>query len=235
MTRVAGADGTPDGWAVVIGEGDRWRIKKVAALSEIFAGAAGMDIVAVDAPIGLCDTYKIGGRACDRKARTCLGKKRASSVFPAPVRPVLAASSWEDACARSRASAPHGKKISKQTFAILPKIREVDDLLQMHRELRDVVREVHPEVCFCELAGQPMTYKKSKPEGRKERQRALGRCFPDLDMIVKTGREQGLPLEDILDAAVACWSALRLAVGKGRSLVQPVPCDQTGLPMTIWV
>ena len=106
------------------------------------------------------------------------------SVFPAPVRSVLAASSWEDACARSRASAPGGKAISKQTYFILPKIREVDDFLRARPELREVVREVHPEVCFCELAGRPMDYPKKKQEGRDERRQALGRNFPDLDVIL---------------------------------------------------
>jgi predicted RNase H-like nuclease len=80
-----------------------------------------------------------------------------------------------------------------------------------------------------------MTYSKRKRKGREERLQSLGQWFRDLDTIVKSGREQGVPLEDILDATVACWSALRLAVGKGRSLVQPVSPDTTGLPMTIWV
>ena len=159
----------------------------------------------------------------------------ASSVFPAPVRSVLAASSWEDACARSRASAPEAKAISKQTFHILQKIREVDDLLQAHPKLRDVVREVHPEVCFCELVGHPMSYPKKKQEGRHERQQALARYFADLDAILDAGRKEGLPREDLLDATVACWSALRLADGTGHSLIEPVPRDGTGLPMTIWV
>ena len=234
MAHVAGVDGTPDGWAVAITEADRQRIRKVRALSEIFDDAARLDVVAIDVPIGLCDAYETGGRFCDRQARKRL-QKRASSVFPAPVRPVLAALSWEDACARSRASAPNGKGISKQTFAILPKIREADDLLQSRPELRDVVREVHPEVCFCELAGHPMAYPKRKHEGRDERRQALCRCFPDLDTILDAGREKGLPLEDILDATVACWSALRLVEGKGRSLIEPIPHDATGLPMTIWV
>lgn len=106
---VAGVDGTPEGWAVVIVESGRSAIRKVAALSHIFDGAEDFDIVAVDVPIGLLDAYKVGGRACDRAARKLLGRPRGSSVFPAPVRPVLTATSWEDACVRSRASAPDGK------------------------------------------------------------------------------------------------------------------------------
>jgi predicted RNase H-like nuclease len=54
-------------------------------------------------------------------------------------------------------------------------------------------------------------------------------------MIEKAGRDQGLPMEDILDATVACWSAIRLAGGYGRSLPDAVPRDITGLPMAIWV
>jgi predicted RNase H-like nuclease len=73
-------------------------------------------------------------------------------------------------------------------------------------------------------------------QGRERRKQALRRCFPDLDAILKAGREEEtLPIEDILDAAVACWSALRLAEGKGRSLIEPVPRDSAGLSMTIWV
>jgi len=235
MIHVAGVDGTPDGWAVVIMEADRSVIRKVAALSNIFDGATNFDIVAVDVPIGLLDAYKVGGRVCDRAARKFLGRPRGSSVFPSPVRPVLAATSWEDACVLSRASAPDGKAVTKQTFAILPKIREVDELLQTRPELREVVREVHPEVCFSELVGMPMTHRKASILGREERQRALARSFPELHVIEKTGRDQGLPIEDILDATVACWSALRLVGGKGRSLPDAVPFDITGLPMAIWV
>jgi predicted RNase H-like nuclease len=92
-----------------------------------------------------------------------------SSVFPAPVRSALTADSWADACALSRTSALRGKAISKQTFAILPKIREIDTLLQTRTELRAVVREVHPEVSFAELVGKPMIYRKSSVAGREER------------------------------------------------------------------
>src|SRR5262249_2304977 len=147
----------------------------------------------------------------------------------------LAAKSWNDACMRSRASAPHGKAINKQTFAILPKIKEIDDLLKVRPELRDIVREVHPEVCFAELVGKPMIHRKGTVEGREERKRALTRIFPNLRAIEDAGRKQRLPIEDLLDATVACWSAIRLAAGKGRSLPQTVALDATGLPMVIWV
>ena len=234
-THVAGVDGTPGGWAVILMQAGRSVIREVAALSSILDGGTDFDIIAIDIPIGLLDAYEFGGRVCDRAARKFLGKPRSNSVFPAPVRPVLAATSWEDACARSRASAPQGKALTKQTFAILPKIREVDELLHTRPELCEVVREVHPEVSFRELAGEPMKHPKASRLGREERRRALSGYFPELQVIEKSGRDQGVPVEDILDATVACWSALRLVGGKGRSLPPTVPLDTTGLPMAIWV
>ena len=142
---------------------------------------------------------------------------------------------YEDACALSRESLENAKAISKQTWAIVPKIREVDDLLRTRPALREIIHEVHPEVCFRELAGAPMKYSKKKREGQDERQRALRQSFPDLDEILTRGRKEGLASEDIVDAAAQCWSALRLAAGEGRSLIEPVPRDRAGLPMTIWV
>jgi predicted RNase H-like nuclease len=234
MANVAGVDGIPRGWAVIFNEGGVWRVENVSVLSHLFDGSVPLEIVAIDVPIGLLDAYEIGGRACDREARALL-QRRGSSVFPAPVRSVLEASSYEDACARSRASAPNGKAISRQTFAICGKIKEVDVLLRMRPELRDVVREVHPEVCFCELTGHPMAYSKPERQGREHRMKALRHCLPDLEVILELGQAKRLPRDDILDATAACWSALRLAEGKGRSLIEPIPTDALGLPMTIWV
>src|SRR5271154_4949935 len=101
MANVAGVDGTPGGWAVVLSEGGRGSVRQVTALRDIVDGAVKLDIVAVDVPIAVLD-----------------------------------ASSWEDACSRSRDSAPNGKAISKQAFAIVDKIREVDGLLRSRPELR---------------------------------------------------------------------------------------------------
>jgi len=235
VTCVAGVDGTPGGWAVVVMESEQLIVRKVIALSSLFDDRSDLKIVAVDVPIGLLECYEKGGRACDRAARKLLGKYRRSSVFPAPIRATLMAKSWEEACNLSRNSAPQGKAINKQTFAILPKIREVDLLLQTRAELRAVVREIHPEVSFAQLAGRPMINPKSSKAGREERRMALASAFPNLVEAEHAGHAQGLPIEDILDATVACWSASRLATGTGRPLPGTANRDSTGLPMVIWV
>ena len=93
------------------------------------------------------------------------------------------------------------------------------------------------EVSFTELCGTPMRHHKGSASGRAERREALERFFPELDLmeIEKSGRQQRLHTEDILDACVACWSARRLVNKQGRSLPEVVPFDRTGLPMAIWI
>ena len=78
-------------------------VREIARLADIFEHPPYPDIVAVDVPIGLLDAYEIGGRECDRKARRDL-EQRGSSVFVPPIRAVLNARCYEEACAVSRAS-----------------------------------------------------------------------------------------------------------------------------------
>ncbi len=234
MSRVAGVDGAPGGWAVVTLAAGMPSVQRITRLSDLLAFGVGFDLIAVDMPIGLLDAYEIGGRHCDREARRLLGK-RGSSVFPAPVRAVFGSMTHEEACARSIDSSPHRKAISRQAFGILPKIEEVDQLLQTRRELRAIVREVHPEVSFQELTGASLAHRKVTRAGREERKVALATVFPWLDDILLRGRAQKLATEDVLDACVACWSATRLLSGAGYSLPASAPTDSTGLPMAIWV
>jgi predicted RNase H-like nuclease len=222
---VLGVDGTPHGWAVIASKEGQMRVRQIVRLANIFERPPYPDIVAVDVPIGLLDAYEIGGRECDRKARRDL-EQRGSSVFVPPVRAVLSVDSYEEACAVSRASSKHDKALSKQTWGIVPKIKEADDLLRLKPHLRSILREVHPEVCFCELTSKPMEFAKSKSEGRAERRKALAREF-GVDAILAQARRERLSVVDTLDALVACWSAMRLAKGEGRSLV---PDEKT-----IWV
>ena len=78
---------------------------------------------AIDIPIGLPES---GPRPADVEARRRVGPRR-NSVFPAPARAVLGATTYGEACARSRQVG--GKAISKQLFNILGKIAEVDALV----------------------------------------------------------------------------------------------------------
>lgn len=232
MSTVVGLDGTPGGWAAIILDNGVLDVTKIVGLNEFLTQKARFQVVAIDTPIGLLDRYEVGGRYCDRAVRSILGK-RGSSVFPAPVRPVLRARSYDEGCAISRSSGPFGKAITKQTFGILPKIIEVDQLLQQKCEFRSVIREVHPEFSFAELTGLPIQFSKKKKAGKDQRRGALRDVFVDFDAIELRGRRLQLPCEDIIDATIACWTASRVAKGSARCVTDGTT-DSTGLSMAIW-
>ena len=166
--RIAGVDGCRAGWLRIERKANDKLEAATFSSAELFATAREFDVLTIDIPIGLTDT---GRREVDTQARRLLGP-RASSVFPAPVRAALDGVAYVDACERSFVAC--GKKLSKQTFAILPKIREVDIALRGSRQLQAGVREVHPEVCFYFLnSAQPMLYPKKSVEGALERLKLL--------------------------------------------------------------
>ena len=171
--RIAGTDGCSSGWLCIEqGENGLLSPRLHRTTSELLAYAGTFDLLTIDIPIGLRDD---GPRQVDILARRLLGP-RASSVFPAPVRAALDGESYLDACARSAAAC--GKRLSRQAFAILPKISEVDKGLRADSQVAERVREVHPEVCFYFLNNkQPMAHPKKSGQGYLDRFRLLERHF----------------------------------------------------------
>jgi predicted RNase H-like nuclease len=180
--------------------------------------------VAIDIPIGLPPD---SSRPVDHEARRRLGPRK-SSVFPAPMRRVLEATTYEEACQISRVAC--GRAVSRQLFAILPKIREVDAL--QSPALQDRLFEMHPEVSLTELAGAPMQFHKSTGEGRHERLHALRSAFPELGTTADL-RPRGTQPDDVLDALVGAWTAQRYVSGHHVRLGGDT--DETGLRMEIIV
>ena len=67
------------------------------------------------------------------------------------------------------------------------------------------VIEVHPEVCFRAMKGEPLDYSKHSWNGQAERRRLIAGAGIDLpDHILDAGK---VPSDDLLDAAVAAWTA----------------------------
>ena len=226
---IAGADGCKGGWAVICESADgriSWEV--VPTVRALLDSSNPPELLALDIPIGLMSS---GSRECDTAARQLLGQPRGRSVFTAPIRPMLAASSYSDACAIGRQI--EGRALSKQAWAILPKIREVDALLRGDASLRDRVHEVHPELCFFHLAGgQPVVAKKRSPEGQARRAGLLRMEFgTDIDAALGARRDLRCEADDILDAFVALWTARRIRFGTAKCLPEVPPRDECGLPM----
>jgi predicted RNase H-like nuclease len=184
-------------------------------------------LVCIDIPIGLSDGPK--PRECDLAARKLIGQ-RASSVFPAPIRPCLCADDYETAC---KISFEHtGKKLSKQSFALLKKIRQVDDLMTPALQCR--VREIHPEVSFWALNGkQPMAQNKKTVPGQARRYELLQQLLDDMDTILAQAPRWGYAADDALDALAAAWTAGQVVMGKAKALPEQPDLDSKGLSMEI--
>lgn len=235
MRDVAGMDGCRGGWVVVRRGPDAraLRIEVVTDPESVFADPA-LACIGIDVPIGLLDAAAPGGRACDRAARAMLGPKRASSVFSAPVRDVLAAADFADAAARSRRSSSHQLALSRQGFAIVPKIAEVDARMTPARQQKIV--EVHPECCFAAMnGGVALVLPKKRASGRAARTELMRRVWGiDVSALLHAHRGPGVQPDDVLDAMAACWTAERVARGVAQRLPAVPEVDRRGLRMEIW-
>jgi len=227
MALVAGVDGYRSGWVVVTAPitGGASTVECVTGLDSLIERVHAGEVRAagIDMPIGLPSHSR---RASDGQLRVHLGARRAS-LFPTPPRVVLDAIDYRDALARARAAT--GVGLSKQSWHLVAKIRELDAL--MTPELQPRVSEAHPESSFAELAGSPLTTRKGTREGRDERLRLLLPSFPDAGRHVA---ESGAIAADVLDAYAATWTARRIAGGTARWFGDDAR-DERGLRMTVAV
>ena len=222
LTRIAGVDGCRRGWIAMIKDGKSIEPRLCTSDEELIALFAECAVVAIDVPIGLAER---GPRSCDHHARRFLGR-RSSSVFPAPLRSLLGVREYADANRMSRDLQKRG--ISKQGFAIVGKVDQIDRILQRHRELRGRVYEVHPEVSFAMWnGGEVITASKHSAAGLAARRALAASHFGELPESPRGARE-----DDVLDALAALWTAERIQAGRAQSLGD-ARVDLTGLPMRI--
>jgi predicted RNase H-like nuclease len=222
---VIGVDACPAGWiGIVLDHGAFAQAAVGSRFHELLATVPSASIVAVDIPIGLPER---DWRSADFQARRFLGR-RSSSVFATPPRAAVEASSYEEANRICRSLT--GQGLSRQAWALAPKILDVD---RCRKDLGSSLFEVHPEVSFRALATTPLTAGKRTWAGFVERRRLLegaGIAIPD--DLGPAGRGAGL--DDVLDAAVAAWSARRIADGTAQSLPDPPERDAHGRNTAIW-
>lgn len=204
-TRFAGLDGCASGWVcVVLDERGFVSSSLYSDFASAMGGLSSVAAIGVDMPLGLVE---IGDREADRAARAYL-KGQASSVFSAPPRPVVGAASYPEALEIARRV--NGKGLSKQSFNIVPKMIEVDAFVGDER-----LHEVHPEVSFRILNGDEKLSRKKSWGGVAARLKLLRSAAIELPDDLGEAGDAGV--DDVLDAAVAAWSARRIARRKARS------------------
>lgn len=233
---IAGVDGCPAGWIVVTRgpSGDH------VAIHPRFADALalGADVIAVDMPIGLPDRVTPRTATRETSARAVIGARQ-SSIFTVPSRAALAETEFRAACAANRAVHWSGKCISKQTFFLFDKIREIDALVP-NGGLPNLV-ETHPEVVFWAMNGHvPLTHPKKiagrpNDEGLAERRALLERVagFDPAFLVQRLGPSSMHTPDDLLDACACAWTAGRVASGTALSFPAEPARDPRGIPMVI--
>jgi predicted RNase H-like nuclease len=220
--RVLGVDAAGrHGWVGIVLDGDGYQGARLGSLREIVDWAEPVDAIGVDIPIG---HVAVGSRRADVEARRRLGP-RASSVFAAPPAEVLGAASYAEA--NEVLASMGAPMLSRQAWALVPKIVEAATIAESDER----VAEVHPEVSFCELAGECLAWSKKSWNGLLLRRRLLAEAGVVLPEVIP--EVAGAVADDIVDAAVVAWSARRIATGTARSIPNP-PEESGGRQVAIW-
>lgn len=229
-----GIDGCKAGWVSIYKPTPlKWEIEIFPTIDEFWDAHPNAELVLIDIPIGLID----GGsspRSADVAARKYLRGKHSSSIFPTPCRPALLKSNYKEANQINREKT--GKGLSKQTWNIMGKIRELDILLQENKNARNVFYEAGPELCFMTLADKSFNHYKKTEEGLKSRLNLImDYCNCDgsfYESALKRFQRKLVSKDDILDAWVLAISA---SFGKKniRFIPENYKYDSTGLPMRI--
>jgi predicted RNase H-like nuclease len=218
-----GVDGWRGGWvAIVLQDGGFAAAELFETFRDVLAKFSGAGAIGIDIPIGIPDE---GLRPADREARVFLGAG-SSSVFSVPVRAALEATDHASASTLLRSMT--GKGLTQQSFALRKKILEVDALVKAD----DNVVEVHPEVSFKALAGAALRASKKTWAGANRRRDLLageGIVIPS-----DIGEAGKAPVDDILDAGAAAWSAQRYARGEAEALPARPLIDRRGRHVAIW-
>lgn len=224
----AGLDGCKAGWVMVTWSGLPG-VSPQASLVPDFSSAlaTAAKVIAVDMPIGLPEKSE---RSCERLARQILGPRR-SSVFAVPCRTAVQTEDYRAGCEANYALA--GKKFSRQSFMLFPKIREIDRAITPVIQQR--VFEIHPEVSFWAMNAETLLehYKKTAQGAALRRQLLLRSGFPLDRLQHPVWKKSQVAGDDILDACACAWSAWRIAHGRHVSLPPQPELDTRGLAMQI--
>lgn len=216
MSEYVGVDWASKGWfAIHLSETSESGMGFYPSIFNLWHHHRDAERILIDVPVGLSSNRK---RECDVEAKEVLGSVRGNSVFYTPTRKGVEAQNIKEA---KQAQENLDFSVQNQAWAIVPRIQEVDEFLEMFGdEIGNTdIRETHPEICFWALNdGEPLTHGKKTEEGIEERLGLLSNHLTDArglyenavetftepewaPVIGKSGRD------DILDAMVAALTA----------------------------
>lgn len=233
MKTYVGIDGCRGGWVAALLK-EKLELIFSETLEELREVVASSDLTLIDMPMGLKSEGE-GERVCDVEARKFL-KRRKMSIFPVPCRQAVYSKSYSEANEINKKIL--GKGLSKQSYNLFPKIREVDTFITKDSEVLENILEGHPEISFARLGGGEMEYNKRSLEGFQERMEVLQSFLPGVDstveeLMVKYKRSV-IARDDILDAIILAIAASTQE--EGYIIVPEVPpVDSQDIPMRIFI
>ena len=233
--KVLGIDGCKKGWFTIEIEDKHWKTHIYKNISDLWLEHGDSDYIIIDVPIGMRKREKLE-RKCDLEARKILGLGRGSSVFPVPCRAAVGASTYEDAHMINKENV--GRGLSKQTWGIIPKIKEVDHIIINDHIARKKFWESHPEVAFWALNGnKSLLYNKKSDDGIRERLNILtmyeARAYEIYDRTLNKYLRKDVSKDDIVDALCMAITGLFVGANKYKTVPQLVEIDNEGIEMKI--
>lgn len=239
MAKYVGLDWAKKGWfGVVLEDGAKPETEVFPTILSVWHKHDDAERIFIDIPIGLPEK---GRRQCDIDASDMLEDRR-SSVFWTPCRDAIYATTLEDAKEVNTEKTEYS--ISNQTWAIMPRIREVDEFLLEVEDAQGTVREVHPEVCFWTFDVEKQIEDGKKTDnGRKDRLAVLQAVDSRAKEIYEDAVEKHIDgpepyartlpknaKDDVLDALAAALTA-QGSDDQLETLPDDPPTDARGLPM----
>ena len=153
-TDLIGVDGTSTGWIASIGKSKNRYLSSIKFFEELgdLLSLYPESVIVIDMPIELNKKNYL--RKCDVLAKKYLGKNFQSSIFIPPLKSILECTTYQDANKLSKKIT--GKGLSKQSWYLKNKIREVRDLAKVSNN----IYEGHPECSFKMLKNETLKAKK---------------------------------------------------------------------------
>ena len=234
-----GIDGCRNGWIAAVLDYGNLRIERYETILDIMREFPTADAYLIDMAIGLPESIEEAKKRPDKTARKELGK-HGSTVFPIPCRQAIMVDPNDPQAVvkmRELNRSVLEKSLSAQSLNIIPKIRELDEFLDEHREYKNVLCESHPELCFTRLNGRALMMKKKTVEGLEERRRILEKYLKNgmMDGIQVRAKELNCMPDDIMDAVCLAVSAALKAHGMYETIPEEPETDTRGLVMQMIV
>ena len=228
MSSVIGIDGCKAGWIIAKTlENESISFQIIKNLNDVYLEGINVSHIGIDIPLQLSHT---GKRFAEIEARSLL-KNRACTIFTPPTLNALRAKNYIDACEINFKEC--GKRVSKQSWNLFPKIIEAHKFLETNSISKLEVFEVHPELSFMAMNDMNLIEASKKTETGKEiRIKLIQKFFPNFsfESVRNQYKKNQVLDDDILDSISVLWSTQRIV----DNIAQFVPKDPEKINMRIY-